>query len=93
MRLTRLVVAASVAALVAAPVFAAAKNPAGSLSLANSKGADAQASDDTSTAHKGHHAGGHSGTVVLAGLGAAAVVGGAVALGTSGHHDNMPASN
>jgi hypothetical protein len=86
MRLSRLVLAASIAAIVAAPAFAA-HNPAANLSLAGAKSAPAQGSGDHAKSAKGH-----TGTIVLAAVGVAAVVGGAVALGTS-HHSSMPASN
>ena len=84
MRLTSLVLAAAVAVIAATPAFAAGANPAASLALVNDSDGGG-----TSSGHKG----GHTGTLVLVGLGIAAVVGGAVALGTGHHHDNTPASN
>jgi len=90
MRLTRIAAALAVAAFVAAPALAAASNPAASLALTNGKAGRAQAGDDTQTAPRKNH----TGTLVIAGLGAAAVIGGAVALGSGHHHrGSMPASN
>jgi len=89
MRISRLSAAVAVVALGATPVFAAT-NPAASLSLANGKPAAAQTGDDSSAAPHG----GHTGTIVYVGLAAAAVIGGAVALGSGHHHHgSMPASN
>jgi len=96
MRLTRIAAALAVAAFVAAPALAAASNPAASLALTNVKagraqaGDNAQADDGAQTAPSKNH----TGTLVIAGLGAAAVIGGAVALGSGHHHrGSMPASN
>jgi hypothetical protein len=95
MRLIRFVVLTSIAAIIAAPAFAAA-NPAASLALGNGQSAGTQTDNATSTPTGAGTSVGrksHTGTIVLAGVAVAAVVGGAVALGTSHHHDNLPASN
>lgn len=94
MRLTHLLAAAAIASFIAAPALAATSNPAANLSLARARAAPAQQdtgygdqTDDTAT----ESGKGHAGTLVIAGLAAAAVIAGAVALG-SGKHHGMPAS-
>ena len=82
MRLIRSVAAFAAVSMVAVPALAAAANPAAGLSLSSG------AQTTGSTKHSGKVAGS---TLVLIGVAAAAVVGGAVALGT--HHDSMPASS
>ena len=86
MRLIRSVAVFAAASMVAVPALAASANQAAGLSLSS----DAPATGSTATKHSGKLAGS---TVVLIGVAAAAVVGGAVALGTRHHHDSMPASS
>lgn len=87
MRVSSLVAVLAATSLIAMPALAAsAGNPALGLSLAGGARAG------TSTGKHNSKLGGTS--LLLVGLGAAAVIGGAVALGSGHHHhDNMPASS
>jgi len=85
MRLIRAVAALAAASMMVGPALAASANPAASLSLSSNARATG------TSKHSSKAVGGT--TILLIGLAGAAVIGGAVALGTGHHHDSMPASS
>jgi len=95
MRVTKMIAAATLPAMIASPVAAAA-NPAASLSLRGDSSETATSGDTAATAAQPEAvapaaAGIGSTTLLIGGLAVVLVVLGAVALG-SGHHGSMAAS-
>jgi hypothetical protein len=85
MRLTKTVSLTAIALLVAVPALASAANPAALLSLQDTSSSEGTSADGAK-AHKSHTT-----TFVLAGIGLAGVIAGAVALGTN-DDNGTPAS-
>jgi hypothetical protein len=95
MRVTKMIAAATLPAMIASPVAAA--NPAASLSLRGDSGETAKTADESTVAAAQAEAvpaagpGISSTALLIGGLAVIAVVIGAVAMG-SGHHNSHPAS-
>jgi|GraSoiStandDraft_43_1057313.scaffolds.fasta_scaffold1313457_1 hypothetical protein len=95
MRVTKMIAAATLPAMIASPVAAA--NPAASLSLRGDSGEAAKTADESTVAAAQAEAvpaagaGISSSALLIGGLAVIAVVIGAVAMG-SGHHNSHPAS-
>ena len=94
MRVTKMIAAATLPAMIASPVGAA--NPAASLSLRGDTSGSSVATDDSAAAAAqpamyAAAAGGVPTGLLIGGLAVVLIVVGAVALG-SGHHNSHPAS-